>query len=74
MFWGLTEGSLHALNSTFKMADKKVRMPATTAGITQFFDDYKSNLEFQPGHVIVLAVIIMIIVILLQIYGGFLIG
>lgn len=52
------------------MADKKVRMPATTAGITQYFDDYKSKFELQPGHVIILAVIISIIVILLQVYGG----
>lgn len=51
------------------MADNKVRMPATTAGITQFYEDYKSKFTLQPGHVIVLAVVIMIIVLLLQAYG-----
>ncbi|MBD3319258.1 preprotein translocase subunit Sec61beta [Candidatus Woesearchaeota archaeon] len=56
------------------MADKKVRMPATTAGITQYFEDYQSKLEIQPGHVIVLAIVVMLIVIFLELYGGAFIG
>jgi len=56
------------------MADKKVRMPATTAGITQYFEDYKSKFEFQPGHIIILSVLIMVIVILLHVYGNAFIG
>ena len=52
--------------------NKKVRMPATTAGITQYFEDYQSKIEFQPGHVIVLAILVMVIILLLNAYGGFL--
>ena len=56
------------------MSKDKVNMPATTAGLTRYFDDVKSKLEFKPGHIIILAVIIMIITIILHIYGGTLIG
>ncbi|MBN1644812.1 preprotein translocase subunit Sec61beta [Candidatus Woesearchaeota archaeon] len=56
------------------MAKDRVNMPASTAGLTRYFDDVKSKLEFKPGHIIILAVIIMIITILLHIYGTTLIG
>lgn len=56
------------------MSKDKVNMPATTAGLTRYFDDVKSKLEFKPGHIIILAIIIMIITIILHIYGGTLIG
>lgn len=48
-------------------------MPSSGAGITRYFDDYKSKIEFKPGHIIVMTIIVMIVVILLHIYGqGFL--
>jgi len=56
------------------MSKDKVNMPATTAGLTRYFDDVKSKLEFKPGHIIILAVVIMIVIIILHIYGGTLIG
>lgn len=56
------------------MGDKKVQMPTSTAGLTRYFDDYKSKIEFKPGHVIVMAVVIMIITIILHIYGSALLG
>jgi preprotein translocase subunit Sec61beta len=56
------------------MSKDRVNMPATTAGLTRYFDDVKSKLEFKPGHIIILAVVIMIIIIILHIYGGTLIG
>jgi len=41
--------------------------------LTRYFDDYKSKIEFRPGHVIVFSILIMVIVILMHIYaGGFL--
>jgi preprotein translocase subunit Sec61beta len=52
------------------MANDKITMPTSTAGITRYFDDYKSKIEFKPGHVIVLVLLVMLIVILLHIYGG----
>ena len=55
------------------MAQNKVSMPSSGAGITRYFDDYKSKIEFKPGHIIVMTIIVMIVVILLHIYGqGFL--
>jgi preprotein translocase subunit Sec61beta len=56
------------------MSDKKVNMPASTAGLTRFFEDYRSKIEFKPGHVIILAVVIMLITIALHVYGSALLG
>ena len=52
------------------MANDKITMPSSTAGITRYFGEYKSKIELKPGHVILIAVVVMIIVILLHIYGG----
>jgi len=49
-------------------------MPSSGAGITRYFDDYKSKIEFKPGHVIVMTIIVMIVVILLHIYGQGILG
>lgn len=56
------------------MADKKVQMPTSTAGLTRYFEDYRSKLEFKPGHVIIFAVIVILITIILHIYGSPLLG
>jgi len=56
------------------MAQNKVSMPSSGAGITRYFDDYKSKIEFKPGHVIVMTIIVMIVVILLHIYGQGILG
>ncbi len=56
------------------MASDKISMPSSTAGITRYFDDYKSKLEFKPGHVIILIVAIIIIEILLHTFGKGLVG
>ncbi len=45
--------------------NNKISMPTSTAGITQYFDDYKSSIEFQPIHIVILAAIIILIEILL---------
>ena len=55
------------------MADK-VQMPMSTAGLTRFFDDYKSKIEFKPGHVIVMVVVVLVVVVLLHLWGKALIG
>ncbi|RME31926.1 preprotein translocase subunit Sec61beta [Candidatus Woesearchaeota archaeon] len=52
----------------------RIRMPASTAGITQYWDDVKTKVEMKPEHVIVLAVIIIIIELLLQAYGSRIFG
>ncbi len=50
--------------------DNKVHMPSSTAGITRYFDEYKSKIEFKPGHIIILCIIIMVISFILHSYGG----
>jgi preprotein translocase subunit Sec61beta len=49
------------------MAKDNIRMPSSHAGITQYFDDYKSKIEIKPEHVIILCVIVIIIEILLKV-------
>ena len=54
--------------------DDKIRMPSSTAGITQYYDEVKTKVEMRPEWVIALAIIVIIIEILLQIYGNSLFG
>tara|TARA_Y100000310_G_C20669467_1_gene809427 strand:+ start:2011 stop:2244 length:234 start_codon:yes stop_codon:yes gene_type:complete len=65
-----TKGGLFLASLFSKMAQDRITMPTSTAGITRYFDDYKSKIEFKPGHIIVLVLLVMLIVILLHIYGG----
>lgn len=51
------------------MAKKdNVRLPSSSAGITQYFDDVKSKFEIQPMHVAIAGVVLAAIILLL---GGF---
>ncbi|MFH0979101.1 MAG: preprotein translocase subunit Sec61beta [Candidatus Woesearchaeota archaeon] len=52
------------------MAQDKITMPTSTAGITRYFDDYKSKIEFKPGHIIILCIIVIILSLALQAYGS----
>jgi preprotein translocase subunit Sec61beta len=57
------------------MADKnRISMPASTAGLTRYFEDYRSKIELKPAYVLVLAVLIMIVLIVLNSYGSSLLG
>lgn len=47
----------------------KVSMPSSMAGITRYFDDYKSKIEFKPGHIVVLIIVVIILEILLNTFG-----
>lgn len=47
----------------------KISMPSSGAGLTRFFDDYKSKLSFKPQVVIVFVVVIIIIELILHNYG-----
>ena len=49
--------------------DNKIRMPSGQGGLTRYFDEYKSKIEFSPATVIVMSLIIMVIVILLHQFG-----
>jgi preprotein translocase subunit Sec61beta len=52
------------------MAQDKVTMPTSTAGITRYFDDYKSKIEFKPGHIIILCMVVIVVSIFLHAYGS----
>ena len=56
------------------MAQDKTRMPMSTAGITTYFDDYHSKIEFKPGHIITFAVVVMLIVVAMHIWGSSFLG
>ncbi len=44
-------------------------MPASIGGLVRYFDEYKSKIEFRPGHIIILAIVVMIIEIFLHAFG-----
>ncbi len=52
--------------------DNKIQMPSSGAGITRYFDDYKSKIQLKPMHVVILAGLIIIIVVILHLQSGFL--
>ncbi len=52
----------------------KVNLPSGMGGLTRYFDDYTSNVELKPGHVVILSAIVMILVIFLHIQGYALLG
>lgn len=48
----------------------KVRMPASTAGITQYWDEVKTKIELRPHYVVALGILIIIVVLALHAYGS----
>jgi len=49
-------------------------MPSGMGGLVRYFDEYKSKIEFKPGHIIILAVAIIIVMIILYTFGNSLLG
>ncbi|MBI4439237.1 preprotein translocase subunit Sec61beta [Candidatus Woesearchaeota archaeon] len=47
----------------------RIQMPSSMGGLVRYFDDYKSKVELKPGHVVLLAVLIMVIEIFLHVFG-----
>ena len=56
------------------MSRDKVSMPSGMGGLVRYFDEYKSKIEFKPGHIIVLCVVVIVIMVLLYTYGKRLLG
>jgi preprotein translocase subunit Sec61beta len=56
------------------MSKDRISMPSSGAGITRYFEDYKSKLGFKPGVVIIFTLIVIVLVLFLQAYGNKLIG
>lgn len=49
-------------------------MPTSGAGITRYFEEYKSSISISPGQVIILVILVLVIVILLHRFGRALLG
>jgi preprotein translocase subunit Sec61beta len=56
------------------MANDKISMPSGMGGLVRYFDEYKSRIEFKPGHIIVLCLVVMVIMILLYSFGNQMLG
>ena len=56
------------------MAQDKIHMPSGMGGLVRYFDEYKSKIEFQPGHVIVMSLVIILLMLILYSYGRRLLG
>lgn len=52
------------------MSQDKISMPSSGAGLTRYFDDYKSKIELKPEHVIVLIIVVILIEVLLNWQGN----
>lgn len=50
--------------------DDKIRLPSGQGGLTRYFDEYKSKIEFAPSTIIIFAIAVMVIVLLLHHFGG----
>ncbi len=48
------------------MASEKMRLPSSSAGLTTFYAEYKSNFVLKPGHVVALVILVIILEILLH--------
>jgi preprotein translocase subunit Sec61beta len=56
------------------MSKDKISMPSGMGGLVRYFDEYHSKIEFKPGQIIVLCVIVIVIMIFLYTYGKRLFG
>lgn len=56
------------------MAQDRIQMPSGIGGLVRYFDEYKSKIEFKPGHIVILCIAVIIITILLHAYGRALLG
>ena len=56
------------------MADDKVRLPSSMGGLTRFFDEYKSKIEFSPGTVIIAIILVIVLILVLHQFGARLFG
>ena len=53
-----------------KMAQDKISMPSGMGGLVRYFDEYRSKIEFKPGHIVVICIIIIVIMMALHAWGG----
>ncbi len=51
------------------MSNDRIQMPSSGAGLTRYFEEYKSKFELKPQHVIILIVLIIVIELILNWQG-----
>jgi preprotein translocase subunit Sec61beta len=56
------------------MSQDKISMPSGMGGLVRYFDEYKSKIEFKPGHIIILCIVVIAIMFFLYTYGRALLG
>ena len=49
--------------------DNRIQMPSGIGGLVRYFDEYKSKIEFKPGNILILTVLVIIIVLILHSQG-----
>ncbi|HIH11628.1 TPA: preprotein translocase subunit Sec61beta [Candidatus Woesearchaeota archaeon] len=52
------------------MADNQIRMPSGQGGLIRYSEEEKSRLEFSPGMVLILCILLIVFIILLHLFGG----
>jgi preprotein translocase subunit Sec61beta len=48
----------------------KINMPQSGGGLTRYFDDYESKIMFDPQSVVLFILACIVIIVLLQTFGG----
>lgn len=56
------------------MSQNKISLPSGSGGLVRYFDEYRSKIEFKPGHIIVLCIAVIVIMIILYNYGKTFLG
>jgi len=56
----------HSTLTDFPMADNKIRMPSSGAGLTSFYEESKSKVLISPQAVLGIIVLIIVITIILN--------
>jgi len=48
------------------MADEQMRMPMSSGGLVRYFEEYKSKLQIDPMHVVLIIAAVIVIEIVLR--------
>ena len=56
------------------MANDRIQMPSGMGGLVRYFDEYRSKIEFKPGHIVIMCIVVIIIMIILHAWGSKWIG
>lgn len=56
------------------MAQDKINLPSSGAGITRYFDEFKSKISLKPEVVIVIIALVVVLELILHLYGNAIFG